>query len=526
MSTWHSATTEHYAPLVGAIVQGVMAAYSWYKFEQMADDESKTLRWARGIGYWLSTCPSGKVPGWLHRSLQFIEQPVTLMVFGVLGGILGLLFPKLGYILGACLIFALHRSRALHGLSRGAQIFWYVTFSLGLFWGVPRLNLIVQRKVAESNVAFAKLVASFGPDKAKSAATLTQSGAGTPPPAPPVNQAELELWLVNPGMLSVIGKNESASILVRDPTYLASFWNLDEAGASQGLPAFRRSDSGDFIKPGEFGFGPSAVFDLTGPSAPYTVGRIKQGDRLFGLGTANCSNCEKSKCYWIYYVYGVGGWYSPRESHTDQTCIAGYEAILSRIKANQATVFSAIPQASRRTIGPMPGSKELATVSIHCRETGPVLLADGTTYVLETFPEVPKGFYEFTSGQQQRWPDAKIGGLFIRRCDLSSYDASPLFDLTLSFNLTSIEAKRGKTETELIGGRTIASGDHIIEIPELSQAKTFTFYVHNSTEDFVRIREPEYATAGVRGSSSRISITLKRETSGEKEFLMLPGKPL
>ena len=171
----------------------------------------------------------------------------------------------------------------------------------------------------------------------------------TPPPL-----ADLELLFVDPTGLAVIPRNKSQSVVARDPKYLVSLWNLDEHGAQPGtfiaLPAFRRIDSGDFIKPGDFGFGPSSVFDFTGPGAPYTVGRLKKGDRLIGFATVTCANCISTACYWISDVFGTGGWYSVRKESTEQDCMVASDASFRKIQSKQDDLLLIVPESMRMPI--------------------------------------------------------------------------------------------------------------------------------------------------------------------------------
>jgi hypothetical protein len=128
---------------------------------------------------------------------------------------------------------------------------------------------------------------------------LTLPSAAAPPsraptiePPPPPALADLELVFVESNGLAVIVKNKPRVATARDPKYLVSLSNLDEIGAFMGLPAFRRTDSGDFIKPGDFGFGASRIFDFTGPGAPLVVGRLKQGIDCSGLVRLNAQIAE------------------------------------------------------------------------------------------------------------------------------------------------------------------------------------------------------------------------------------------
>jgi hypothetical protein len=534
MAAFDNPTSDRLAPYFGAVANLLLAAYFWYKFEQMSDHPSRILsRIDQWKGMWRD---SHTFSSYVSITTEVMEdilrspyfQIVLALVLFALAGARVLDVP-VAIAIGLAWfvsVFGIWRSKWISKIQghKRALLSIVVALALGLpaFWLTSPLTQrlrAIRPAMPDSQKAPQKQV-PLGQAVSAPISQNPRTDSGT---RFHDDHADLELWLVDASMLSVIVRNISKTVVARDPKYLVNYWNLDEARAFQSLPVFKRTDTGDFVRPGEFGFGPSGVFDLTGLSAPYTVGRVKRGDRLFGFATATCSNCEKLACYWTYYVYGVGGWYSVRPATSEQSCMGGYLAILDRVKQNPDNILSIVPKDSQLSIGTLPGHTEAATVSLHCHESGPILLqADTTTYVLETFRDVPKGFTEFSSSNQQLWPTTTIGGLFIQRCDLNSYETSPVFDLLLSFNLTFIEARKGKTETELVGDRELSSNDHILEIPVVEHSKPFTFYIHNSTEDFGRVREPEYATAEVGGRTGRISITLKQDSSDKRGVLMFP----
>jgi hypothetical protein len=159
----------------------------------------------------------------------------------------------------------------------------------------------------------------------------------------------LEAIFINTKSLGIMAKNRS-DLLAKDPRYVVSFWNLDEKAAFQGLPAFKRTDSGDFISPSKLGSGPYAVFDLYGPAAPLTLPRLKHGDRLFGFASVDCSNCDTAACYWIYYVYGVEGWYNRVTETSEIGCMTSYDKVRMKVIGNFAELSRLAPMNSRITI--------------------------------------------------------------------------------------------------------------------------------------------------------------------------------
>ena len=122
-------------------------------------------------------------------------------------------------------------------------------------------------------------------------------------------QADLEAAFVNPTDLGMMAKNISP-VVAWDPKLEVELWDLDEPrnkvdATSLSLPIFTETSRGDFLKP-QWSSTPRTVLDVA-----KTSGRMKDGDRLAGFAAITCSNCKSARWYWIFYVEGKGGWYSP-----------------------------------------------------------------------------------------------------------------------------------------------------------------------------------------------------------------------
>src|SRR5579872_6610434 len=64
---------------------------------------------------------------WKSRFFSFIEQPLFLAVASILGGIVGVIFyTPILLVCGGCILLALHRSKAVHGLSQFHQWLAYI----------------------------------------------------------------------------------------------------------------------------------------------------------------------------------------------------------------------------------------------------------------------------------------------------------------------------------------------------------------------------------------------------------------
>jgi hypothetical protein len=131
----------------------------------------------------------------------------------------------------------------------------------------------------------------------------------TPQMPPEKDDADLEAVFTHPAKICVSVKNISNTV-AWDTKFDVELWNLEEprnknADTGLGLPIFAETARGDFVKPG-WGTRPRTVLD-----AAETTGRLKDGDRLIGFGGVTCSNCKSIRWYWVFYVEGKGGWYSP-----------------------------------------------------------------------------------------------------------------------------------------------------------------------------------------------------------------------
>ena len=74
--------------------------------------------------------------------------------------------------------------------------------------------------------------------------------------------------------------------------------------------------------------------------------RVKEGNRVLGFITVTCSNCIGVRVYWIYFVYGAGGWYS--EITTGGTPdVDKLITALPKIRENVDAFFSSIPASAR-----------------------------------------------------------------------------------------------------------------------------------------------------------------------------------
>ena len=82
--------------------------------------------------------------------------------------------------------------------------------------------------------------------------------------------------------------------------------------------------------------------------------KVKPGHRILGFVSVTCPLCKRVRVYWVYFVWGQGGWYS--EIPDGKFPLINKIALaLPTIRQNPEGFFSAVPQGSRKLIvGDLP----------------------------------------------------------------------------------------------------------------------------------------------------------------------------
>ena len=94
---------------------------------------AETLRaLVRNLLAWLLSAPSPP-PLWLHAVLGVIEHNLFTLPIGIIGVIVGLIFPPMFYLCGFCIVLAIHRQKPFGGHSRVFQSSVYIGISIVLF---------------------------------------------------------------------------------------------------------------------------------------------------------------------------------------------------------------------------------------------------------------------------------------------------------------------------------------------------------------------------------------------------------
>ena len=127
----------------------------------------------------------------------------------------------------------------------------------------------------------------------------------------------------------------NSQVVAKDIKYWSGFWNLD-SNSDQPLPI--PVAIFDWIRPNEVS-APQAFFTLQN-IAPL----ISKGNRLVGLVGVTCPTCLKVRLFWVYVLWGSGGWYSETDVQTDW---GAFNKTIPEIAKDPDKFFSGIPEASR-----------------------------------------------------------------------------------------------------------------------------------------------------------------------------------
>ena len=174
-------------------------------------------------------------------------------------------------------------------------------------------------------------------EKLKALETYRNSGQPTSGENP---QPDVTLVLASPESPAVMLVNASDAV-AREIKYWAAIWNLE---TRQVLPI--PVASFDYIRPHEAG-GPQAFFGL-----PNVDATLKAGNRLAGVVSVTCPNCVASHSYWVYVIWGQGGWFSKiPDGHSPS--LARLLKAVPDIAENPNRFFADIPPGDRVSIPPL-----------------------------------------------------------------------------------------------------------------------------------------------------------------------------
>ncbi len=154
---------------------------------------------------------------------------------------------------------------------------------------------------------------------------------------PPV----VALRFVYPKSPALVLMNQSEAI-ARNIKWMVTLWNMDLPDRNDPLPI--PATLFDFIRPHDEG-GPENLF-----SGPLVSPLLKPGDRLFGSASVICPECARGRTYFVYIVWGEGGWFSEVEGEkSGRLLIPGNFLKESRIEYFKA-LEAAVPAQLRTPI--------------------------------------------------------------------------------------------------------------------------------------------------------------------------------
>ena len=153
---------------------------------------------------------------------------------------------------------------------------------------------------------------------------------------------DIALTLVNPASPAAFVLNTSNKI-ARDVQYWAAIWNLDLPDRTDSLPL--PSNTFSFIRPHEGG-GPMSYFDSA-------LSLIKPGNRLAGIMYVTCSECARTKSYWVSIKWGEGGWLAEIPASRGNISLVALAKIIPDIAKDPEHFFSDIPETARAPIRPV-----------------------------------------------------------------------------------------------------------------------------------------------------------------------------
>jgi hypothetical protein len=148
---------------------------------------------------------------------------------------------------------------------------------------------------------------------------------------------DIAIVLSNPKSFIIEFVNKS-KVLIPSGKWWLGFIDLDRSEPTRAYTLPISGSPLDFIRPGE-PIGDSAIFLDSRILPP-----LRDGERLVGFIGVSCPTCIKTRTYFVYSVYGSGGWYA-------ELPMSQIDAIMKQpfanIIADPDAAFVAIPEASR-----------------------------------------------------------------------------------------------------------------------------------------------------------------------------------
>jgi len=126
---------------------------------------------------------------------------------------------------------------------------------------------------------------------------------------PSVPKPDIGMEFVNPEDVAFRMVSLS-TVILREPKYYFLLidldgprtFNLQGTMLPQVLPIPAFVAANDFLKS-------KGKFMAKVSTFPAVQSIVKPNDRIFGMVTVSCPDCVKDRQYWLYFVFGSGGWY-------------------------------------------------------------------------------------------------------------------------------------------------------------------------------------------------------------------------
>jgi hypothetical protein len=81
---------------------------------------------------------------------------------------------------------------------------------------------------------------------------------------------------------------------------------------------------------------------------------VKAGDHLFGFATATCPDCSRTRSYWVYIEYGVGGWTAELTGGQLPNLVELFKAIPAISANRDKALYEIAPVTHRNSIKHWP----------------------------------------------------------------------------------------------------------------------------------------------------------------------------
>lgn len=153
---------------------------------------------------------------------------------------------------------------------------------------------------------------------------------------------DVGLRFVYPKSPALVLKNLSGSV-ARDIKWTVALWNIDIPGRINPLPI--PVSTFDWIKPYDEG-GPQNLFDgsLVAPL-------LKPGNRLIGSASVSCPECTRGRTYFIYIIWGSGGWVSEVKGEKSGRVIVPHKILKGTLLEYLEHIETQTPAKSKISIG-------------------------------------------------------------------------------------------------------------------------------------------------------------------------------